>query len=406
MTIDSKHITDLYGIHNGYAVFATGKGRNKRYGIIDRDGKIVAEPEFWGSTLWFSNKRYIQSCTTASYNPRYRLFDTERGTWVAIDPNRRPWPIPGYDGLFYTHTQQNRYGIQDRAGRQIIPEKYGGIGRTGDNFIVANLQTGHLGIFTPDGEQIVHFSLKYGKIVAGDIGCLTLVEEKGKWFYIDNHGERIASKGIPELPAEATWVYPTKQYTIYGVEGWNTRKYGMLDENGYEVIPPIYDNIFTFNGKYVKTCMCDSLKDGLKEGLKDLSGNTVFPTEGHRTLNPISGDDDLIIVGVPNHTNPTYSDCGVVHVGPDRILIEVIPLRYTIPHFYGQGPGWIIAAEREFVHGRTKHISRYGIFLLDGRLTVPFEYDAIRSGNDPERIAACKDGKWFFINLKNERTLF
>lgn len=69
MAIDSRQITDLYGIRKGYAVFATGKGKNKRYGIIDRDGKIVAEPEFLESTLRFSNERYIQCCTTASYNP-------------------------------------------------------------------------------------------------------------------------------------------------------------------------------------------------------------------------------------------------------------------------------------------------------------------------------------------------
>lgn len=406
MTIDPKYITDLYGIQNGYAVFATGKGKNKRYGIIDRDGKIVAEPEFWESTLRLGNERYIQCCTTASYNPRYRLFDTENGTWVAIDPNRRPWPIPGYDGLFYTHTQQNRCGIQDRAGRQIIPEKYGRIGRTGANFIVENLQTGYLGVFTPDGEQIVPFSLKYQKIIGGSrsIGCLALVEEKGKWFYLDDRGKIIASKGT-ELPAEATWVYSTKQYTIYAI-GECSEYCGMLDEYRHEVIPPIYDNISPFNGKYVKTCIYDPMREGLKEGLKDLSGDTVFQTERHRIFSPVSGDDDLIIVGEPNHTNPEYNDCGVIRVGPERTFTKVIPLRYTIPNFNGQGPEWIVAAEREFMHDRAKPIFRHGIFSLDGRLIVPFEYDDIRSGDDSERIAACKDDEWFFINLENERTLF
>ena len=46
MTIDPKYITDLYGIQNGYAVFATGKGKNKRYGIIDRDGKLSPSRSF------------------------------------------------------------------------------------------------------------------------------------------------------------------------------------------------------------------------------------------------------------------------------------------------------------------------------------------------------------------------
>lgn len=71
-------------------------------------------------------------------------------------------------------------------------------------------------------------------------------------------------------------------------------------------------------------------------------------------MNAISGDDNLIIVGVPNHTNPTYSDCGVAQVGPDRTISEVIPLQYTIPNFYGQGSYWIVAAEREFIRGRAK----------------------------------------------------
>lgn len=51
MAIGPNLITDLHGIQNGYAVFATGKGQNKRYGIIDRDGKIVVGPEFSGSAL-------------------------------------------------------------------------------------------------------------------------------------------------------------------------------------------------------------------------------------------------------------------------------------------------------------------------------------------------------------------
>lgn len=69
MAFDSHRITGLYGIRNGYAIFVIGKGRNKRCGIIDREGKIVAELDFGESILWFSNERYIQCCTTASYNP-------------------------------------------------------------------------------------------------------------------------------------------------------------------------------------------------------------------------------------------------------------------------------------------------------------------------------------------------
>ena len=169
-TGDWVKFTYLSGVRNGYAEFTVGSGCNKRYGIIDRDGRIVAEPVFRGFP-WRMGiaERYIQCCTTSSYNPQYRLFGTEKGTWVAIDPNRRPCPVEGHDGLFYTFTRQGRCGIRNSEGRQIIPEKYGRICRTGDNFIVENPQTGYCAIFTPVGEQIVRFRSvlnMYGLIMA------------------------------------------------------------------------------------------------------------------------------------------------------------------------------------------------------------------------------------------------
>ena len=395
MTIAPKHITDLYGIQNGYAVFAIGRGRNKRYGIIDRDGKIVAEPEFLEFTLRLSNERYIQCCTTASYNPRYRLFDTKSGRWVAIDPNRRPWPIPGHDGLFFTSTKRYRRGIQDWKGRQIMPEKYRYIGCIGNNFIVENPQTGCFGIFTSSGEQIVPFSLKYGKICAGGIDAPTLAEKDGKWVYLDDQGKIIASKGIPEFPADVEWIYPTKQYVIYRGGEWD--KCGMLDEYGHEIIPPIYNNIFPFNKKYVTTCIYNSPR----AGLKDLSGNVIIPA--NYTFSPISGDDDLIIIHINNKQFNNTSDAGIVQIQPDGSMSEIIPALYCIP--YMEYSDMIVAAPWRAFRGKRKP-GHFGVFSLKGELLIPFEYDEIRWGTDPERIAVCKGDKWFFINLKNERTLF
>ncbi len=140
-------------------------------------------------------------------------------------------------------------------------------------------------------------------------------------------------------------------------------------------------------------------------GLVDRNGRQVMPMS-ECGVEPVEADDDLIIVRAPSRTNPEYNDCGLIHIGIDRSLTEVIPLQYAIPIMDNQGPEWIVAAVRESVRSRAKPIFRTGIFSLDGQLLVPFEYDDIRSGDDPERIAACKDDEWFFINLKNERTLF
>ena len=52
MILDSKHISYLEGCYNGCAVFAMGKGRDQKFGLIDRDGAIVVKPEF--------DQRYIR----------------------------------------------------------------------------------------------------------------------------------------------------------------------------------------------------------------------------------------------------------------------------------------------------------------------------------------------------------
>ena len=399
MAIDTRRITDLYRARNGYAEFTVGSGRNKRYGIIDRDGRIVAEPVFRGFP-WRMGiaERYIQCCITSSNNPQYRLFDTENGTWVAIDPNRRPWPIPGHDGLFYTHTQQNRCGIQDRTGRQIIPEKYGRIGHIGDNFIVENPHTGYWAIFTPDGEQTVPFSLRF-EYAWHDSGR-TLAKQDDKWYYIDGRGERISEIVLPD---GTEWAYGDR--IVYGCGDRYASPCGMLDAaDCKEILPPIYGDIRPFNRKYFQYDL-GKASDRPYAGLVDRNGRQVMPMS-ECGVEPVEADDDLIIVRAPSRTNPEYNDCGLIHIGIDRSLTEVIPLQYAIPIMDNQGPEWIVAAVRESVRSRAKPIFRTGIFSLDGQLLVSFEYDDIRSGDDPERIAACKDDEWFFINLKNERTLF
>ena len=140
-------------------------------------------------------------------------------------------------------------------------------------------------------------------------------------------------------------------------------------------------------------------------GLVDRNGRQVIPMS-ECGVEPVETDDDLIIVRAPSRTNPEYSDCGLIHIGIDGSLTEIIPLRYTIPIVDNQGPEWIVAAVREPVRSRAKPIFRHGIFSFDGQLLVPFEYEDIRSGDDHERIAVRKDDEWFFINLTNERTLF
>ena len=96
-------------------------------------------------------------------------------------------------------------------------------------------------------------------------------------------------------------------------------------------------------------------------------------------------------------------DGGIVQIQPDGSMSEIIPALYCIP--YMEYSDMIVAAPWRVFRGKRKP-GHFGVFSLRGELLIPFEYDEIRLGDDPERIAVCKGDKWFFINLKNERILF
>ena len=140
------------------------------------------------------------------------------------------------------------------------------------------------------------------------------------------------------------------------------------------------------------------------EGLIDFSGNPVIPVGSrNETFSPISGDDDLIVTRLENQQYYNTSDSGIVRIEADGSLTEIIPAIFCIP--YLEHTDLIIASPWRSVRGN-RDLNGFGIFSLGGELLVPFEYKDINYMNDKERIAVNKDGRWFFINSKNERTLY
>ena len=161
MILDSKHISYLEGCYNGYAVFAMGKGRDQKFGLIDREGAIVVKPEF-PISLRTDKSRYVRFFNKRSNSFRYaRYYDLIKGIFVNIDEKYNPIPIAGSDGRYFRTFTRNRAGIADYTGRQILPMKYGFIGWCGGNVIVQDPKTQLFGIMTPEGDVVVPFSREY-----------------------------------------------------------------------------------------------------------------------------------------------------------------------------------------------------------------------------------------------------
>lgn len=408
MLQDPKQITELYGVRNNHAIFAIGNEKDRRYGIIDRNGEIIAGPAFIEFSLQLG--RYIQCCCTtgSSHNPSYRLYDTTTNEWVSIDSNKRSMPIPGHTGLFYTYNQHNRCGIQDYNGNQIIPEIYATIFRIGEYFMVQDPKTKKYGILTAEGKMVIpcilafdHVSYSAGKV---------LVRQADKWFYVNNCGAQVFDWHAIVLPDDVLGVHLYSDHICYHIPCWKKlrgldyRACGMLDTFGTELLPPIYFGIDGLNEKYFRVGDAETFFSGLA----DCDGNTIIPADsGVYVWAPIKEDENMFIFQIKGNS---YLNSGIVKIGPNKEIQEVLPARFVDPYYlcsnagYGQGHGCIVLAQSICRH--REEILRAGVFSLTGEQLVPFEYEEILLGDDPERIAVCKGGEWFFINLKNERVLF
>lgn len=152
MAIGPNLITDLHGIQNGYAVFATRKGKERKgKERINVTASLIAMERLSSGR----NFRALR-CSSAMSD----IFNAAQPHRIILDigcstpnvghglPSARIGGHSPYQNMTgFSIPIKNRCRIQDRAGRKIISEKYGRIGRTGDNFIVENLQTGYLGRF-------------------------------------------------------------------------------------------------------------------------------------------------------------------------------------------------------------------------------------------------------------------
>lgn len=408
MFLNPSHITRLREVRNGFAIFGIGSAQDRRYGLIDRNGEIVVDARFRYADFHRSDRqgtdlRYVKFQPEDS-DSSYHLFDTQTGAWIRIGSGRRPEPIPGHDGLFLTF-RQGLAGIADNDGRQIVPEIYGAIFRIGERFLVQDPRTGKFGIRTSEGETAVPCILAFDRI-ACDAGKV-LARQVGEWFYVDDCGERMANRPVIALPNNVLGVNLYDNRICYYIprreklRGLDDRACGMLDAVGTELLPPIWFVINRLNGKYfsvgdAETFFC---------GLTDSDGHTIIPADaGIYTWIPIKGNENLLIFGADRDgSNLNY---GMVRIGPDREVQETLPARFVYPHWLpdseAQGHGCIVLAQNR----HQEEVPHCGIFSLNGEQLVPFEYDDILLGDDSERIAVCKGGEWFFINLKNKRTLF
>lgn len=216
---------------NAFPFLVTLDAAKNRYGIINDTEKVIAD-EIYDQA--FVGREYIY----LTKDDKVSIFSKKEGKVYDLDYQ---YVNPLFNGLFKTSQDQNnpKAAVVRLSGEVVFPKEYDrveGLTIAGEKYIYLRKN---------DEETIVDKNLK--NILKEDYeiekifpNTIILNKDNNYYKFSPKDGEYIELKGLKEIkPLE---MYPM----IIGKNADNF--YGVLNENGKEIIPFVYDDIITFSG--------------------------------------------------------------------------------------------------------------------------------------------------------------
>ncbi|WP_294301352.1 WG repeat-containing protein [uncultured Chryseobacterium sp.] len=227
-TISSHNVDNI----NAYPYLITLDSAKERYGIIDEKENIIADEMYEQA---FVGREYIY----LTKDDKVSIFSKKEGKLYDLDYH---YVNPLFNGLFKTSQDQKnpKAAVVRLNGEVVFPKEYDrveGLTISGDKYLYLRKD---------DEEEILNKDLK--NILNSDeygiekIFPNTLILNRSDNYYIFTPKTGIYKelKGLKEI--RESELYPA----LVGKNALNL--YGMMDENGNEIIPFIYDDITTFLG--------------------------------------------------------------------------------------------------------------------------------------------------------------
>ena len=269
-----------------FVIEKTGK-----YGVANINGKIIIPVEH-------SQINITGNCIYAKDENETKVFDKE-GKELPIDENTSVIDVENTNyAIKITNTEETTlYGIIDKTGKEIIPQKYKYIEYLYDNYFIASNKQGQLGII--DNNDKVKLELSYESLqkVSGTNIVQAVKEETTEFYsskiekiceltkaktktdeqyiYIYNEEERKYIDKQAEKEIKNTEVF--KENTLFAIK--ENDLWGFADSNGNSKIAPEYEKVTEFN----KYGYAGIKKDG-KWGVINSNGEIV--------LNPVYEIDE------------------------------------------------------------------------------------------------------------------
>ncbi|UCS92171.1 WG repeat-containing protein [Echinicola marina] len=392
----------------GLALVYIGYGLdNIKIGFIDKSGKEVIPLQYnWAYS-------FSEGLAPVKLNRKWGFIDKTR---KEVIPFKYDDAYPFSEGLAYVGNDEGNYGFIDKTGKVVIPFKYSYIkdNSFSEGMAVVRLysysvrtdkHTEKYGFVDKTGQEVVPLEYDFAEPFKGGKAKVKL---DGKEFYIDK--KEIEEKQQEKIRSQIAQGIAPDQYDEMGKfskEGLAyvsvSGKFGFIDKNGKEIIPPKYDAVSPFS-EYLDGLSVVMLNE--KIGSIDPTGKEVIPLkyESFHSSNGLAIMKFNNKMGIIDKTGKEitpfkYEGIGEFSDGLAPVVLngkygfidktgkEAIPLKFDgIGHEgFSEGLSQIALS------------NKWGYIDKSGKEVIPVRYEF--AGSFSEGMAAVKmDGKWGFID--------
>lgn len=380
--------------HNGLAVV----GKDSRYGMLSRKGKMVLHTEY--DTLIPVSDVIVtvqgNSYGVADRRGHFRIPLSSRQITNNYDGFRLPFLLAVGAGGSFT--------VIDGKGREKDRPAYDRLDLRDDVFFVS--RAGKWGAIDANANELV--PVLYDRVDVYGHGYFTV--RLG-----DREGLHRAADREPLIPVQYDKVDLCTPTTFrFMTDG----HYGLLDRNAAVLIEPVYDTIYFHHApEWIITG--DHQRYAMRN-TKDLK----YPSAFYNWIGPcrkgmtvVSNDKGYGVLSVdgnevvpPQYDSISNYNCGVAIVLHDNQLgaidqngVFVIPFSLSLVELYDFQCDLALAAQFNMMTSRIR--KQYGFIDKKGHTVIPFIYeDGHRSFSNG--LAGMKmDGAWGFIDIKGKKVI-
>ena len=394
---------------------------NRNVPVLVNEVRVLVEPSlYFEDTHGFSGINESEPLAGVKIN----------GMWGFIDKTGSIVIPCQYDNVGAFHNDRAAVGINgklgfiDTGGNLVIPAIYDSHNRDFANRDKVIVQLNNLfGIIDKDGNEVV--PIKYEVIRASRDGPAVAYSSEGGYDFIDSDGNvtlNIPSERYLRIEAFSEGLALVRVLSdLYQSYGY-VQLFGYIDENGIEVIPPIYTDAKAFvNDRALVSNHQGSI------GVIDKAGNVIIPFSysGYRwSTSPSSMEyiflhdgftyvfdlDGNLLFTAGNDISVAYDDVSMFRHGMAYVIINgkkgfinknfelTVPAIYSI---WGSGDfnrdGVAVVVMDDYFEG----FERFGLINTLGEELLPFEYEEIIPAFNGI-ILVKRNGLWGAVNIEGK----